>query len=159
MAHKFGDVVVLVKKSPGGDGKTVLSRVNAFVLAASVMTPRGADRQPIKVRGVAVPDEECLDMVFMEPSMGAAGLKVWNLEVICRFAYAQRPFTDELWQGWEEYTLSPAADEKANEPVLDLDGAAEENGKVGLLPGPDTDDDAAKGKDNSGPVPGPDGEA
>ena len=89
MALKYGDAVVLVKKSPDGLSET---RVNAIVLASSAHAPTTHDRKVIKVDGKPLPPEEHLDVAFARPMPDGHALKSHDLGLVFQPAYDVQPY-------------------------------------------------------------------
>ena len=99
MALNYGDAVVLVKKSPGGENVT---RVNAIVLASSAHAPMTHDRKVIRVDGKALPPEEHLDVAFARPMPDGHVLKSHDLGQVFQPAYDVRPWQEGMALGWVE---------------------------------------------------------
>ena len=106
MALKYGDAVVLVKKSPDGLSET---RVNAIVMDSSAHAPTTHDRKVIKVDGKPLPPEEHLDVAFARPMPDGHALKSHDLGQVFQPAYDVRPYGKGMALGWE--TLNPAKPE------------------------------------------------
>ena len=113
MALKYGDAVVLVKKSPDGKSET---RVNAIVMASSAHAPTTHDRKVIKVDGKALPPEEHLDVAFARPMPDGHALKSHDLGQVFQPAYDVREWQEGVALGWELPAGRPAAQVKAPKP-------------------------------------------
>ena len=117
MALKYGDAVVLVKKSPDGLSET---RVNAIVLASSAHAPTTHDRKVIKVDGKPLPPEEHLDVAFARPMPDGHALKSHDLGLVFQPAYDVQPYGVTVPSivgvalGWE-LPNSSESDEQASE--------------------------------------------
>ena len=117
MALKYGDAVVLVKKSPDGLSET---RVNAIVLASSAHAPTTHDRKVIKVDGKPLPPEEHLDVAFARPMPDGHALKSHDLGLVFQPAYDVQPYGVTVPSivgvalGWE-LPKSSESDEQASE--------------------------------------------
>ena len=121
MALKYGDAVVLVKKSPDGLSET---RVNAIVMASSAHAPTTHDRKVIKVDGKPLPPEEHLDVAFARPMPDGHALKSHDLGQVFQPAYDVRPYGEGVALGWE--TLNPARPDPPSQQK-----AAEEDNETG----------------------------
>jgi hypothetical protein len=97
MALKYGDAVILVKKS--GDGE--IHRLNAIVLGVSVHAPISADRKVIKKLGKPLDAEEHLDLAFARQMPPGHALKSHDLGLVFQPAYDVRPWSPDLYIGWE----------------------------------------------------------
>ena len=113
MALKYGDAVVLVKKSPDGLSET---RVNAIVMASSAHAPTTHDRKVIKVDGKALPPEEHLDVAFARPMPDGHALKSPDLGQVFQPAYDVRPYGEGVALGWELPGSDKPATVKAPKP-------------------------------------------
>jgi hypothetical protein len=101
MALKYGDAVILVKKS--GDGE--IHRLNAIVLGVSVHAPISADRKVIKKLGQPLDAEEHLDLAFARQMPPGHALKSHDLGLVFQPAYDVRPWGEGLYIGWEDQLL------------------------------------------------------
>ncbi len=140
MAHKYGDAVILVFKSPGGS----IRRVNAIVLAA--IEHQGSER---------------LDVAY--PRQYAQGVtpRTRNLDELFQFSNAVKPVSETTVIGWDlgsEEALSAAhkaigdmntgiailrqqLEEKGKPSAADLDAIAEEEkARLATQPPPDPAD-------------------
>ena len=116
MALKYGDAVVLVKKSPDGLSET---RVNAIVMASSAHAPTTHDRKVIKVDGKPLPPEEHLDVAFARPMPDGHALKSHDLGQVFQPAYDVRHWQEDVALGWElpgrsTFTAPKPPNEKAD---------------------------------------------
>lgn len=100
MSHKYGDAVLLVQKSRDGN----VRRVNAIVLGSRDRSPTSADQKILEVDGVALPEEEHLDLVYPDPGLVPEGqmLTTRDVDSIFRKTYETRAWTEDAWIGFEE---------------------------------------------------------
>jgi hypothetical protein len=97
MALKYGDAVILVKKSSDGE----IHRLNAIVLGVSVHAPISADRKVIKKLGKPLDAEEHLDLAFARQMPPGHALKSHDLGLVFQPAYDVRPWGEDLYIGWQ----------------------------------------------------------
>lgn len=121
MALKFGDSVILVQKSRGGDGKETVSRVNAIVLASAVQAPDVHRSQALRDhKGNTLAAGEYLDLAF--PNLGLALEHTpipRAVEQIFKLAYSVAPWTPDKWIGWEPISVEsqPQSDNWVVQPL------------------------------------------
>jgi len=118
MALKFGDAVVLVKKSPEGK----VTRVNAIVIAGVVQPPGVHGSKALKNHAGVLPEGEYLDLAYPVPELADSGLAptTRDLDVLFRKTAATPPYVDGAWIGWE------TAESSSLPSAADLDAVAAE---------------------------------
>jgi hypothetical protein len=101
MALKYGDAVVLVRKSRDVDGKDSISRVNAIVLASATQPPNANRRGALKNHKGVLPHGEYLDLAFPTELPEGQLLTSRSADHIFRFAYAVPEWDGDGNIGWE----------------------------------------------------------
>jgi hypothetical protein len=98
MAYKFGDVVVLNKKSPDGS----LRRVNAIVIASAVQSADAKLLTGLRDhRGALLPAGEYLDLAFPREYPEGHLIKTRDMESLFQPAYHVAPWKEGAHVGWE----------------------------------------------------------
>jgi hypothetical protein len=144
MARKFGDAVVLVKKSL--DGK--IDRVNGIVLASSTYAPRGNDRKVLKdAKGADLPPSEHLTLAVVQAHEGI--VKNFDMNTFFAVAHDQVAFDEKIVSGWGwELPAGVKADDNSagGRKAVAMDKAKADYDAQMAVINQDAEKDAAKAK-------------